>query len=612
MISLIQIVKKNLKVLLRSKSSALIVIFGPLLLIFILGIAFDNSNTYALNLGVYSTDYNDLTLSFIEKLREKEFNVQKVDNEQTCVHMIKEGRLHACIVFPKDLTIDKKDLSNEIQFYVDYSRINMIYIIIETLTSKLSLQSKELSLNLTNVLLEKLEATRVEVFNGRPLLSKILDDTQSSKSSLVKVKTDLANVDLSLQGTELTEFETTVEDILEFREIEKNIRDKIRIAKANIDIARSQYASGGGGDATADRKLKEAKEELDSVTQNLTGGLSGYSDNLGSLETEFSTVKSKIDEAKKKLDGMIEVREINAKDLDEVTSLLTSSEENLNKVLSSFDKIDEYIGSIQVKNADDIVSPIRTAIKAVTSETTHLNYIFPSLIVLVVMFVSIILGSTLVMMERHSPAYFRNFITPVNDWLFVFATFVTTHIIVFIQVAVIIGISAIFFQSQILPSLAWTLAALILITSVFALIGMTIGYVFNSEETAMLATIILGSIFLFFSNLIIPIESIPGKLAAVAKINPFVLSESLLKKIIIFQPGINSMIFEIGILVAFGVVFTFLLLVVEKYRLYDSFLKRKKKRRQTTQSAPKETKVESKFKEKKLIKSKSVFRYLKK
>ena len=47
--------KKNLRLLIRAKGSALIVVFAPLLIILILGLSFNNASKYGLNIGVYSS-----------------------------------------------------------------------------------------------------------------------------------------------------------------------------------------------------------------------------------------------------------------------------------------------------------------------------------------------------------------------------------------------------------------------------------------------------------------------------------------------------------------------------------------------------------------------------
>jgi len=46
--------KKNLKLLVRAKSSALVVVFAPLMIMLILGLAFNTSDKYGLTIGVYS------------------------------------------------------------------------------------------------------------------------------------------------------------------------------------------------------------------------------------------------------------------------------------------------------------------------------------------------------------------------------------------------------------------------------------------------------------------------------------------------------------------------------------------------------------------------------
>ena len=151
------------------------------------------------------------------------------------------------------------------------------------------------------------------------------------------------------------------------------------------------------------------------------------------------------------------------------------------------------------------------------------------------MFISILLSNTLVMMEKHSPAYFRNFITPTKNITFILATYFTSLILVSVQILIIICISSFFFQSNLLSTLLITIPVIIIITTFFTFTEMIIGYIFTSEETSTLAAISIGSIFLFLSNVILPLESMPDYVQRVAQFNPFVLSETLLRRSIIFM-----------------------------------------------------------------------------
>ncbi len=93
--------------------------------------------------------------------------------------------------------------------------------------------------------------------------------------------------------------------------------------------------------------------------------------------------------------------------------------------------------------------------------------------------------------------------------------------------------------------------AIFIIASVFILLGMLIGYLFKTEETSTLAAISVSSILLFFSNTILPTESLPSAFREMIKYNPFVLSESIIKKILLFNADLglvaNSLYVLIGL-----------------------------------------------------------------
>ena len=91
---------------------------------------------------------------------------------------------------------------------------------------------------------------------------------------------------------------------------------------------------------------------------------------------------------------------------------LSSIMGELNDLENSLNSMHSNIGGIQIDNAQKIVNPITTKIQPIVAEKTYLNYIFSGLLTLVIMFISILLSTTIVMMEKTSPSYFRNFITP--------------------------------------------------------------------------------------------------------------------------------------------------------------------------------------------------------
>ena len=76
----LNIVVKNLRLVLRSRTSALIVLLGPLLITFLVGASFNTSSIYDIRIGTYSSQYTELTESLLTELTDKQFTVVKYDS----------------------------------------------------------------------------------------------------------------------------------------------------------------------------------------------------------------------------------------------------------------------------------------------------------------------------------------------------------------------------------------------------------------------------------------------------------------------------------------------------------------------------------------------------
>lgn len=529
---LFKIIQKNIKLLIRSKSSALIIILGPLLVIFLVGIAFGNISKFSLNIGTYAESYTDLTNSFIEKLKEKEFRVQKISSEELCVDQIKLGKLHTCIVFPPDLTLESEK-TNEIIFYVDYSKVNLIWMILDALSTKLEEQTTELSLDLTTNLLNKLESTRQELDKKRTTIASIKTDNQLLANQMVLLEQQIK--------LKIPELESTSDEVRDY------ILTKINYTEDEISSINSKIESLNVSNSTKNSLISQ----------------------MNSINTYLYNIKTKVDGSSQS--DLTRIKEI-TEELDSSLSTIsltlsaTSSQtrSRIVELQTSIDNIYNNLETIKVKNATTIVNPITTQIKTVIPERSYLNYLFPPLIVLVVMFISVLLSTTLVMMEKHSMAYFRNFITPTRDITFILATFLTNILLVTIQLVIILIISINFFKAQILSSLLTAIPAMLLIVIFFTFVGMLIGYLFTSEETATLASISLGSIFLFLSDVILPLESMPSYVGNIARFNPFVVGENLLRKAVLFQAKFSVLANDFYLLLIYSAVLFIFIWISQK------------------------------------------------
>lgn len=536
--NLLVLVQKNLKLLVRARASALVVILGPLLVIFLAGLAFDNTNLYSVRVGTFSESYNDLSNSFIDQLAEKQFKITRYPAEEACVGSIRRGESHTCIIFAPDFTIGKNG-SNEIKFSVDYSQINLVWTILNVMTESISSRSLELSRNLTAVLLHALDVTQGALTERRQNLIGLTTQNDEIGQRVANIQAELLELELSLDPGELGIGDLTSSKTIVKHWVDNSLalgHDALSAANGFINALDSLVS---GPDISA--SLQSTMEEISAVTSRLETTESLVQQEYTELSSQIDSIAGKLTQTKAQIDNAASVHVFTLDELNIINELLDRALLNVLTVQKSVNEIERVIKSVEITDADAIVQPVKTTITPVVSEQSYLNYLFPSLIALVILFTALLLAPTLILFERKSPAFFRNFMTPTSDIVFLGSTFVTTAFLLILQLTIILAIASIFF-TQILSAFLYTAIVLVLFISLCTFLGMTIGYVFNTEETAMFASISVGSLFLFISDIIIPLESMPATIMSVAQFNPAVIASDLLRRTMLF----NATFSEIG------------------------------------------------------------------
>lgn len=233
---------------------------------------------------------------------------------------------------------------------------------------------------------------------------------------------------------------------------------------------------------------------------------------------------------------------------DQLLSSLSAASVSLNKLIAVLN------GQREI-SASSVVSPIKTRIEPVTLDSNSKDYMVPIMLALIALFGSILLSSTMILKEKKTKAFFRNFMAPVNNVMFILATYLTCMFILFIQfVFIVIGIEWVL-DMNIVPILGPLSLVLFAALSVFVGLGMLIGYLFRSEETVIFSSMIIASLLMFFSNAILPLENISSGIMNILKYSPLVLSSEAIKKIMLFRLGYGSVAIELLILGAFFLVF---------------------------------------------------------
>lgn len=233
----------------------------------------------------------------------------------------------------------------------------------------------------------------------------------------------------------------------------------------------------------------------------------------------------------------------------------------------SITKIDKLIAEVDKSNvleAEKIISPIKTQVVSVNSNSNNRDYLLPTILTLIALFGGILLSSTFVLKERKTKAYFRNFMTPTLNFTFVFANYLTCLMILIFQFVLILAGIEWIFGKQVLGILPEISLILFFSLSAFIFIGIFIGYLFKSEETVIFASVFVAALMMFFSNTILPIETFLSGFKNIANFNPVVLCSLALKKIVSFGYSYDSILDELYYLGGFFITFLILSLFGRK------------------------------------------------
>lgn len=555
----IRTIIKNLKLLFRNKASAIVILFAPLLIVLIIGISFVDTQE-GFTIGVHKFDDSDFTNRFVESI-EKNNNVIHYSTRESCMDAIKQGVALACVSFPEDFRLSDDDKS-EITFIVDESRLNLVYRLIADLTTNVGGEQAEISQEITTNLIAIIDSgadSLEEIISSIEEIKKKLDESTSDASS---IKSSVGTIDTSYTGPSISNMGSLATSL---RSGFSSMRSRA------LDVVSS------GEDLIAEvdneSKTQSFEQDLIDLKNNLENNDESL-DNFDELVSKVNSVSSSFDSLKSKLESVEASKKIISTKIDSLSSNIGSIKEDINSVSSQINIVLSSFNELEFRNPESIARPVTTNIETITSEYNNLVYSFPYLLMLVIMFVGIMLSSTLVFMEKDSKAFFRNFTTPTKDIFFMSMTYFTALIVIAIQILILLLGAYFILDIPLLNNLYVTLTILFLSTTLFIFLGMLIGNMFKTSESITMANIAVGSIFLFLSNIILPLETLSQFIQEISKYNPYVITSETLRSTILFEQSFLALQTDLFFITIYGLtlfVLTIVLMKLVSVRYFHKF-----------------------------------------
>jgi ABC-type multidrug transport system permease subunit len=545
-----RVMLKNFKLLIRAKASAFTVLVGPLLIIVLIGFAFSGKATYELNLGYHTPMPNNMTADFVDSLKQSNYFVQEFPSEEDCVKKIEQGIIHTCIIFPENFQLNNSQ-SNEVRFLVDYSRMNLVYKVIESVSGRLDIESKELSYSLTQVLLSRINTTikdlgdEMKIIDGmNSKLTILSSDLQKARTNTETMKFETGQVSIGSLNASVASMNDSLEQL-----IKKDI-DLINSSQEWIDML-SEYEN-----------VSDIQDDFTGLKDNIMTLHNSTSEKVSRLFLDLHVLSNSLSQLQADMAQNSQLNQDTQQRIDAAKTSVTALQTSIGELKKALDKTKKNLESISITSAETIVSPVNTKIEPIMSETSKLTFTFPFLLMLVIMFVALLLSSTLVIFEKSSKAFFRNHITPTRQEFFVYTTFITSLLIIVLQTIIILALANYFLHISLFKNAGGTLLLIFLASAFFIVLGMAIGYLFSTQEGAIMASIIVGSVFLFLSNLVVPLESLSPSLAHIVKYNPYVLASEFLRKSLLFSIQITEEYLTLLILGGAAIIIFFAIIIL--------------------------------------------------
>lgn len=373
---LFAIIKKNLLRIKHSKTSLIVILFGPIALMLIVGMAFNTTSLNGIKIGIHTSGTNEKISEVVKNIKEtKQFTVTEIADADECKAMVKEGQLHLCLLFE---TVAGKA---RVELHVDNTRINLVFALLNMMNARLSKESSDIGMQLSEQLISAMGETREQLEKKSSLLDDLQGELLSFKTEVNQIGGTLDN--LSIAAPDDAGFgeaaNATRRMQTQLAQSKQQVYTQLRTYTKRIEEAQESLSEAEDA-VVAERKSREeflktvekSYEDL-SCTADVSKDLSPYLSDTDALVNEITsgrrpecsvlaTLKEYLQESIASLQQMeenIKEMESNMDDAhdeldqfeDDSAKIFLSSDEQLNMTASTFDTADDLLEQAQEQAA---------------------------------------------------------------------------------------------------------------------------------------------------------------------------------------------------------------------------------------------------------------------
>lgn len=559
---LFQKITTNLKNISNSRLAVLVAIFIPLILVLLLGIAFNEETAMTMKVGYYFPTNNNASETYEQAFAEQGFLAIKVLSEEACVYSVKYGLVHAC------LASVQSNVSNTSSIHIYMSSENIPYLssLLKSFvaTQGASLSSGDVKLNLLNDIskintdLDQQKKQLDQVKNAVLVLEQELKGMTDSGSSASSQTTGASGTSVTVQPMDFSSSKSQfIKDLEDLEDLALKGLNKVT---SKLDDIEEEVKDSDLSSSQKD-EVNELLQDANDAVKELNTDLAAQS---GLINTSLDAIISDINKAQSTLSyasGKIEPASgIASPQIISLSQKVKEVSSNLNAMANTLSVVQEVIKNLE--NTPAVPTSQKTPSSLKSIENTDTSAALLGVYLFIIILVTILLATHLIHEKRFEVDIFKSPQLFYDTLIEFFATAFVFNLVVSILIFVLFSLFA---TKAFIAHFHLTIIPLFLITALFSSIGMIIGIVIKDLEASVFVDIVVFSTMAFFSDTILKYGS--EVIVSIKEFNPYVLSQNLMMNIMLLGSSwadSKQQVFYVLAFIVGGIVV--LLLMLHKYK----------------------------------------------
>ena len=554
---------KDFRLFARDKRTVILVTLAPLLIMIILSSIFSSEASAIRNIKVGVCDFGSNITFDIPAFEE----IYLIDEncEAVARNLVSSGKLRAAVIIPENFDADLKEGRGAvIKAYADNSKSQLALVSSNAIAAYVQGANEKTGIEFIEQAWESLRKLNEQLGDVQKKLDAGIAYSQDAQE---KINSAMGiSQELEIPSQDIAALNKKLDDVLfQVNSINLSRPDAEALQNISDKISAIPEISGQVENLSDEVSILCANtsgcEKINVLLENLKNTSVGFDSDIEVLWKEinilinFSAINNeKINEANSSLAGLYEnisqARENLAAfqerlanlslakqayseklvNLNETIGNLTSDLANLNLQLNETRNV---LAAYTSKEPQSIIRPITFEEIKVFPQKKYIYFVAPALICIILLFIITLTSSSNIVYERKSGTMVRNVLSPAPLLLFMVEKLVYFIILSFIQIALML---AVLFAFGVSFAITLVLIAMFLVISlVFTALGLLIGNISKSENTALLTSLVLSIPMLFLSGAFFAFEIMPEFMQNAAKVLPLTVAIDSFEKLVIYK-----------------------------------------------------------------------------